>query len=446
MDIKVCSVGGYSEVGKNMTAIKYGSEAVVFDCGFYLPKVVSFEDQGGDRRTLTGKKLLNIGAIPDYRVLDSWKKNIKAVALSHCHLDHIGAVPYACSGFKAPVVGTPFTLDVLKNMIKDDHGRVNNEFWDVDQNKVYDISKSLSLEFVNVTHSTPETSIIVLHTPEGAILYVNDYKLDNHPIVGRKPNYQRLKQIVKDEGVKCLIVNSLYSGSPRKTPSESVAREMLKDVMLGVDNNGKALFATCFASHIARLKSMIEFGKKLDREILVFGRSMRKYISGAEEAGLVNFSKDVQLVTYGRQIEKKLRTVEKNRDKYFIICTGGQAEPGAVLTRILRGELNFKFMPEDHVIFSNQVIPVEPNIENRGKMEKTLTKKNVRYFTNIHVSGHGGREDLRDLINMLEPENVIPTHGDDKLVDPAMELAKIMGYKKGNNVHRMHDGDVLKLK
>ena len=445
MDIKLCSVGGYSEVGKNMTAVKVGNEAVILDSGFYLPKVVSFEEQGGDRRTLTSKKMLNLGAIPDYTVLNSWKDKIKTVALSHCHLDHIGAVPYVAGNYKASVVGTPYTLSVLRNMVRGEGVKINNDLMEVEQNKEYELSKSLSLEFVNVTHSTPETSIVVLHTPEGAIMYVNDYKLDNHPVVGKKPNYPRLKAIAKNEGVLALVVNSLYSGSPRKTPSESVARELLKDVMLGVENNGKALFATCFASHIARIKSMIEFGKKLDRKVLIFGRSMDKYIRAAEEAGIVDF-KEAERVVYGRKVEKKLKQVERSRDKYFIICTGGQAEPGAILTRIARGDLQFKFNQEDHIIFSNKIIPVEPNIENRGKMEKMLTKKNVRLFTDIHVSGHGGKEDLRDLINMLEPKNVIPTHGDDKLLDPAMELAKIMGYKKNENVHRMHDGDVLKLK
>ncbi len=444
MDIKLCSVGGYSEVGKNMTAVKVGKEAVILDCGFYLPKVVSFEEQGGDRRSLTGKHMLTIGAIPDYRVLDSWKENIKAVALSHCHLDHIGAVPYVNQAFPVPIYSTPFTSQVLNTLAEDVSSFCERR--EVKQGVIHEISRDLSIEFINVTHSTPETSIVALHTPNGAILYVNDYKLDNHPVVGKKPDYARLKKIASDEGVLCLIVNSLYSGSPRKTPSESVAREMLKDVMLGVDNEGHALFTTCFASHLARLSSMVEFGKKLDREVLILGRSMYKYIHAAEHAGIVHFSKEVQFVPYASQVEKALKHVEKHREDYLVICTGGQAEPGAILTRVAQGDLQFKFLPEDHIIFSNRIIPTEPNLTNRAKMEKNLIKKNVRLFTDIHVSGHGGREDLRDLIDMLHPKHIIPTHGDDQLMDPAIELAKIMGYKKGETVHRMQDGDSLALR
>lgn len=442
MDVKLCSVGGYSEVGKNMSAVKVGKDAVILDAGFYLPKVVSFEEQGGDRRSLTGKHMLAIGAIPDYRVLDSWKESIKAITLSHCHLDHIGAVPYVNHVFSAPVYSTPFTSEVLGILL--DEISFSCERKVVKQGTVHELSRTLSLEFVNVTHSTPETSIVALHTPEGAILYVNDYKLDNHPIIGRKPDYARLKKIASDEGVLCLIVNSLYSGSPRKTPSESVAREMLKDVMLGVDNEGHALFTTCFASHIARLSSMIEFGKKLDREVVILGRSMYKYIRAAEHAGIVNF-KDTHLVPYASQVEKTLKHIEKHREDYLVICTGGQAEPGAILTRVAAGDLHFKFLEEDHIIFSNRIIPTEPNLTNRAKMEKNLIKKNVRLFTDIHVSGHGGREDLRDLIDLLQPKHIIPTHGDDQLVDPALELAKLMGYKKGETVHRMQDGDILTL-
>src|SRR3989338_2502316 len=116
------------------------------------------------------------------------------------------------------------------------------------------------------THSIPHTAMVILHTPYGLIVYANDYKFDRHPILGKKPNFERLEELGK-EGVRLLIVESLYADLHRKTPSESVAQQMLNDVMLGVNSEHKAMIVTTFSSHIARLKSIVEFGKKLNRKV-----------------------------------------------------------------------------------------------------------------------------------------------------------------------------------
>jgi ribonuclease J len=444
--IKVIPIGGYNEVGKNMTAVQVDDEVVIFDMGFYLPKLVAFEESGGNRRNLTSKGLTRLGAIPDDSCLDSVRDKVKAIIPGHCHLDHIGAIPYLADKYNCPVIGTPYTLEVLKSLLKDEKLRIHNNFVESVDGEKYKISKNLSVELIHVTHSTAHATLIVLHTKYGAIVYGNDFKLDNNPVLWEIPDYRRMKKVAKN-GVKLLIMDTLYSDTDGKTPSEKVARELLRDAMLGTHGEGHAMIVTSFASQLARLHSAIEFGKKLNRKVVVLGRSMHKYISAAERVGLVNFSKKVEIVQYARQAEGKLRQIDKKgRDKYLILCTGNQAEPGAILTRISRGELPFKFKPNDHVIFSCKTIPVTPNIENRRIMENRLRKNKARLFTNVHSGGHIYREDMRDMVKIFQPEHLVPCQGSHDHMKGFIELGQEEGYKLGKTIHMLNNGQPIKLK
>lgn len=443
--IEICAIGGYSEVGKNMTAVRYGDEVVICDMGFYLPKLITFEEEGGNRDELTRDQLIEIDAIPDDGVIKKWRDNVKAIVVTHCHLDHLGAVPYMAGEFKCPVIATPYTIEVLKRILHDEGLQVPNPLKVLNPNASMKVSKNITIEFLNMTHSTPQTVMIAIHTPAGAVVYANDFKFDNHPVVGKKPNYQRLKEIGK-KGVFALIVDSLYSSKHMKTPSEKVAREMLGDVMLGTDNKGKLVVVTTFASHIARLRSAVDFGKKLHRKILFIGRSLEKYTAAAEAVKITNFTKDVQIVGGGSKAGKILREVAKNRGKYLLVCTGNQGEPTSTLTKMITGEFEgFDFGHEDHVIFSCKTIPAPINQANRAVIEDKLEKKGVRIFKDIHTSGHASREDHRDLLNALKPKHVIPAHGDVTHLSPLAELAGDMGYELGKTVHILRDGQFIEL-
>ena len=425
MEIEICAVGGYNEVGKNMTAVKVGDEAVILDMGFYMQKIVDFEEEGGHRANLTSDELIKMGGIPDDRVIEDWKNKVKAIVVSHAHMDHYGACLYLGKKYKCPIIGTPYTLEVLKTMSRDDNVKLKNKLKSLNAGSKIKISKNITIEFINVTHSVPQTVIIAVHTPKGTVLYANDFKFDNHPVIGKKPDYERLKQLGKDN-VIALIVDSLYSGNETKTPSEKVARELLKDVILGVNSENCAIIISCFASHLARLKSIIDFSRQLGRKVIFLGRSLAKYTEAAEKIKLVDFSKKVEIAGYRRLVKKRIENI--NPDEYVIVATGGQAEPHAVLSRMLGEDLKFKFEPEDIVIFSNKTIPVEPNLTNRARMEKRLRDMNVRIFVDVHTSGHASREDLRDLIKLVNPSIVIPAHGEAEKRKPMIELCNDMGY------------------
>jgi ribonuclease J len=304
----------------------------------------------------------------------------------------------------------------------------------------------MTLEFINVTHSTPQTVIAALHTREGTILYANDFKFDNNPILGTKPNYHRLEELGKSGKVKALIVDGTRATRSGKTPSESVAREMLREVMLDTNSKNGMLIVTTFSSHLARLKSIIEFGKRMNRRIIFLGRSLSKYVQAGEATGIVKFSNQVEIVKYREQIKKRLRKLSKEkRDKYLLVVTGHQGEPESVLSRMIKQELPFDFYPEDHVIFSCSVIPNPSNIANREIMENDLKKFKVRMFKDIHTSGHASKEDLRDLITLVRPKHIIPAHGDFTMITALTDLCIEMGYRVGENVHIMKDGQKVRF-
>ncbi len=383
--MEIATIGGFDEVGKNMTALKVKDEAVILDMGFFIPNLVTFEEDLGERANFNTANLLKKDVIPDDSFIASWTKNVKAIACSHAHLDHIGAVPYLAGKYNAPVLGTPYTMEVLDRTIRDGKVSLKNKRIPISPNGMYKVSKNIKIEFLNMTHSVIQTAMIAVHTPDGILIYANDFKFDNHPVLGTKPNYKRLKEL-GNENVIGLVVDSLYSSADKKTPSEKVAREMLKDVMLGTENEDNAIIVSAFSSHLARLKSVVDFGHKLDRKVVFLGRSMSKYISAAENIGFVNFSKENEIVGYRGKIDRKLKDIEKNRTKYVIVCTGGQGEPNAVLTRMTKNKTPFRFLPEDHVIFSNKVIPAEENIKNRAELEDHLKSRRVRLFKDIHTS------------------------------------------------------------
>lgn len=446
--MKIYTIGGFSEVGKNMTVVETSEDVFIFDMGVYLPPIVELEEQERNKE-YTEKRLRSLGAIPEDILLDrlNLRSKVRAIFLGHGHLDHIGAVLYIAQRYNAEIIGTPFTIEILKTMLRDENIRLRNNLKVIQPNSSYTVTgknKKYVVDFINITHSIPQTSMIALHTPEGIVLYANDFKFDNSPVLGKKPNYEKLREISK-EGVKALIVDSLYSSNERKTPSEKIARGLLEDVMLTTSNENSCIVVTTFSSHIARLKSIVDFGKQLGRRIVFIGRSLNKYVSASKKVKICPFYRDIVLLSYRKQIEGVLKKINKNRANYLLVCTGHQGEPGSVLDRLSKNELPFSFRNQDHIIFSSSVIPTPINISNRNQLEKRLKQKGVRIFGDVHVSGHAAREDLRDFINMIQPEHIIPAHGDLSKLTPMAELATELGYKLGKNVHLMQDCQNIKL-
>lgn len=443
MGITICPVGGYSEVGKNMTAIKVDDSVFILDMGLYLDNYIKLTEEE-ELNKISADILLKADAVPDITKIADWKDKVKAIIPTHAHLDHLGGIPFIAEEYDAPVICTPYSAAVLKAIIKDDKIPFKNKIMVLSPNSKYTIGE-VTIEFIHITHSTPQTVMVALHTKYGIIIYANDFKFDASPVLGKKANIERLRELGDTGNVLALICESTYALEPMKTPSESVAREMLKDVLLHTDSKGKAVIVSTFSSHIARLKSIVEFGKKMNRRVVFIGRSLSKYVQAAEDIKLVNFSKDVIMVRYGGKAGKMLKKVmQEDKSKFLLVVTGHQGEPKSILSRMVHEGLGFKFDPDDQVIFSCRIIPTETNEKNRAALEEDLKKMRVRIFRDIHVSGHAAREDLRDTLKIIRPKHLIPSHGEVRMTQGYASLAYEMGYSK-ENVHLVKNGSRLKL-
>ncbi len=383
---KVHTIGGYSEVGKNMTAIDMGEDIIVFDCGIHVSAIVDLQES---TKNPTPKLLESVGALPNDVVLNNCRDKVRAIMITHAHLDHVGAVQYVAQKYpNAQIYGTPFTIQVLKALMADSKISLRNRINIVQPNTsifVNGRNRKYKVDFISVSHSTLQTVFIALHSPYGIIVYANDYKLDNNPTIGDIPNYTKLREIAR-QGVKLLIVDSLYSGEERKTPSEKIARALVEEVLLTVNHENHGLIVTTFSSHIARLKSIVEFSKKLDRRLVFVGRSLAKYVNAAKAIKKCPFEREIELVSFSGHLKSKIKQIDKNRKDYVVVCTGHQGEPGSILDRLVSGKLPFTFHPQDSVVFSSSVIPVPVNISNRVNLDKKLRGKDVRVFDNVHVS------------------------------------------------------------
>jgi len=461
--MEICTIGGYEEVGKNMTAVKIDEDVFIFDAGLFIPGIVELQEESlveyahrlhkkGNTNNYSEDKLRNFGAIPDDRILDKlgWREKVRAIFIGHAHLDHVGGVPYLAKRYhRVPIFATPFTMKVLSAVIEDEKIKINNPLRKVNSNSTQIIrgkSGSYKVDFIHTTHSTIDCAFIALHTKEGIFFYGLDLKFDNYPTLpgATPPNYKKIRELGR-KGVHALVVDALYSGTEKKPGSETIAKHLLEEAFSKVRNRNSAFFITTFSSHIERLNNIVKFAKKTNRKIIFLGRSLNKYVNAASEAKKCPFKKSITMFKYRNQINSFLKKLDKNRDKYLVVCTGHQAEENSILDRIVKGDTPFKFRDGDNLIFSSSVIPTPLNILARDKLDSKLRKIGVKIQTDVHVHGHGSREDLRDLIEMLKPKHIIPAHGSLQQEAPLIELSTEFGYKLGETSHLSSNGKVLEI-
>ncbi|MGZ4857614.1 MAG: MBL fold metallo-hydrolase, partial [Methanobacteriaceae archaeon] len=240
MSVEIIAIGGYEEVGKNMSAVKVGEDIIIFDMGINLDRVHIHEDT--DIARMHSLDLIERGVIPDDTLMTDVDGKVRAIVFTHGHLDHIGAVAKLAHRYEAPLIGTPYTLGLVQNSIKQERKfEVSNPLQVLNSGEKIQLSPDITLEFVGTTHSIPQTVNAALHTSEGIIVYANDFKFDNHQTISPPPDYQRLRQLGR-QGVLALIVETtrMTEKEQVKTYSEKVARIVLGDILNDIlpENDG----------------------------------------------------------------------------------------------------------------------------------------------------------------------------------------------------------------
>jgi len=443
MEIGLIAVGGYNEMGRNMTGIRVGKDVIIMDMGIRLDRVQIHEEVEIDK--VHSLDLIKMGAIPDDTVMQEVEGDVRAIVCTHGHLDHIGAVPKLAHRYKAPIISTPYTAELVKHEIADERRfGVKNEVIPLKAGSMYKVTPEISVEFIRMQHSIVDSVFAAVHTPEGIVLYACDFKVDRTPTLGEPPDFQRLRMLGK-EGVTAMIIESTNSGKSGKTPSEQIAKDLVRDVLLGTEETYTGVIITTFSSHIARIKAILEAAGEMGRTPVLLGRSMERYLGTAEKMGYLKFPENIEVYGQRSTIDKALKRIAQDKKKYLPIVTGHQGEPDSILTRIANGETSYRIETGDKIVFSANVIPNPMTMANRYAMETKLRMRGARIYDNVHVSGHACREDHWELLRMVNPEKVIPSHGDLAMHSNYAEMAEETGYVFGDTVIIMRNGEEIIL-
>ncbi|AKH97933.1 RNase J family beta-CASP ribonuclease [Halanaeroarchaeum sulfurireducens] len=446
MEIEIATIGGYEAVGRQMTAVRAGNDVVIFDMGLNLSKVLIHDNVETER--MHSLDLIDMGAIPDDRVMSELEGDVKAIVPTHGHLDHIGAISKLAHRYDAPIVATPYTIELVKGQLEGEQKfGVDNDLVTMSGGESMEIGDGVELEFVHVTHSIIDAINPVLHTPEGAIVYGLDKRIDHDPVLEDPFDMKRFREIGREgEGVLCYIEDTTNAVKKGRTPSESIARHHLRDTLKSMEDYTGGIVATTFSSHISRVSSLVEFAKEIGRQPILLGRSMEHYSGAAERMGYVDFPDNLGMFGHRKSVDRAFkRIMNEGKGNFLPIVTGHQGEPRAMLTRMGRGETPFELEDGDKVIFSARIIPEPTNEGQRYQAEQLLQMQGARIYDEIHVSGHLSQEGHYQMLDALQPQNVIPAHQSMEGYAPYVELAEGMGYDVGRDLHVTRNGNRIQL-
>ncbi len=448
MEIEIATIGGYEAVGRQMTAVRTGSDVVIFDMGLNLSQVLIHDNVETER--MHSLDLIDMGAIPDDRVMSDLEGDVQAIVPTHGHLDHIGAISKLAHRYDAPIVASPFTIELVKQQIKSEEKfGVKNDLIKMSAGETRQIGDSgnVEMEFVNVTHSIIDAINPVIHTPEGAIVYGLDKRMDHTPVIGDPIDMDRFREIGREgAGVLAYIEDCTNAGRKGRTPSESVARRHLKDVLYSMEDYDGGIVATTFSSHIARVRSLVEFAEEIGRQPVLLGRSMEKYSGTAERLDFVDFPDELGMYGHRKSVDRTFkRIMNEGKENFLPIVTGHQGEPRAMLTRMGRGETPYEIEDGDKVVFSARIIPEPTNEGQRYQSERLLKMQGARIYDDIHVSGHLNEEGHYEMLDALQPQHVIPAHQSMEGFAPYVDLCQSMGYKIGQDLHVTYNGNMIQL-
>lgn len=413
--IRVIPLGGCQEIGKNSTLFEYGEDLIAVDFG------VMFPEEG-----MHGVDLV----IPDMSYLVEKAHKFKALILTHGHEDHIGAIPYLVRNLNVPIYGTKFTLGLVQSRLEEH--KLEGQLNVVEHRKPFQIG-SLRIEMIRNTHSIVDSSSILIETPIGKILHTGDFKIEHSPVDGKKFDFYRFAQL-GEERLLLLLSDSTNVKREGYTPSE---RGVVTSMRESFQKTQGRIFVATFASNIHRIQIVVDLAIELGKKIAVVGRSMENNIQIADDLGYLYFPKKIRL-----SLEEIAKTP---RDQTILICTGTQGEPMSVLSLMAWEKHKFlSISPGDMVVISASVIPGNERVVSKIVNRLLRAGAIVIYeaFEDVHVSGHGYREELKMMISLTRPRFFLPVHGEYRNLLAHVQLAQEMEVP---HPEIMQDGDIIEI-
>ncbi len=416
--LSVIPLGGVEEIGLNMTVLEYNNDIVVIDAGLMFPE----ED------------MLGVDfVIPDFSYLIENREKIRGVILTHGHEDHTGALPFLLKEINVSVYGTPLTLGLVKEKLRE-HNLEHVELISVKPREVINLG-FFSVEFIRVTHSIVDGVGLGITTPVGLVVHTGDFKLDPTPVDGQLMDFHKFSEY-GERGTLLLLSDSTNAEKGGFTFSEKEVRRVFEDIFS--NTQGRIIIAT-FASNIHRIQQAIDVAVKYGRKIILCGKSIVSNAQIALDLGYLRIPQNTWL---------RLEDLNKIEDhEVVIITTGSQGEPMSVLSRIATDEhKHIKIKDGDTVILSAKMIP--GNERSIGKIINHLFRQgaNVIYekVSEVHVSGHASKEELKLMLNMVRPKYFMPVHGEYRHLVYHSMLARKLDIPKGN-IFILKDGAVLEI-
>ena len=418
--LKVMSLGGLNEIGKNMTVLEYENDIIIIDCGLGFPD----EDMPG----------IDL-VIPDFSYLEANREKIRGVFFTHGHEDHIGAVPYLLRALNPTLYGTRLTLGIIKNKLTEHSLPHTPSLQCVTAGQTIRAG-AFSVEFIHVNHSIADACCLAIKTPFGTVIHTGDFKLDVTPIDGEIMDIARLGEIGR-EGVLLLLCESTNAERPGYTPSEKKVGQSLEYIFN--TNEDKRIVIATFSSNVHRVQQIIDASARHGRKVAVTGRSMLNIIGAAIELGYMKVPEGVIIdISEIRRYKPEQLT---------LITTGSQGEPMSALYRMAFGEHSQVTLGDkDLVILSSSAIPGNEKLV--GRIINELSKNGVNVLHDavvaVHVSGHACQEELKLMQALTKPRYFMPIHGEFRHLAANRELALDMGMDS-RNIFISEIGKVLEI-
>ena len=419
MSLKIIPLGGLGEIGLNMMVFEYGKTLFVVDAGLMFP-----EDY-----------MLGIDyVIPDMDYLKQSKLKVSGIILTHAHEDHIGALSYLLKEINAPVFGTPFTLELVRHKLEEKNILSSAALHEIFPGEKLKLG-AFEIEFIRVGHSVVDGVGLAIDTPIGLIVHTGDFKISHSSINGMLTDVNRFARC-GEKGVLALLSDSTNVEKEGYTISDKEISDTLARIMEG--KKGRIIIAL-FASNITRIQHIVNIAREREKKIVISGRSIEISVNIARELGYLSVPEGMEIGI--DQIS------DFPDDEIIMVTTGSQGEPMSALARMASGtHKQIKVKQEDTVILSSKFIPGNEkaiaNIINR--LYKRGADVIYEKISEIHVSGHAFREELKLMINLTKPKYFIPIHGEYRHLTLHARLAEQVGILH-ENVILAENGQIIKF-